>query len=96
MQPLQRLKADLRNIADPEKAKILSGFFKTGKGQYGESDIFLGIMVPQQRRIAKEYGLLSMKESRPSFQAKSMNTGLLPCLLWSRDIGKPANGKENA
>jgi len=62
MQPLQRLKADLRSIANPEKAKILSGFFKTGKGQYSEGDIFLGVMVPRQRRIAKEYGFLSLKD----------------------------------
>jgi len=61
MQPLQQLRTDLRSIANPEKAEILSGFFKTGKGQYGEGDIFLGVMVPQQRRIAKEYGFLSLK-----------------------------------
>lgn len=44
MKPLQHLKAGLLNLADPEKAKILAGFFKTGKGQYGEGDIFFGIM----------------------------------------------------
>jgi 3-methyladenine DNA glycosylase AlkD len=62
MQSLQQLKADLRSIANPEKAKILSGFFKTGKGQYGEGDIFLGVTVPRQRRIANKYGFLSLKD----------------------------------
>jgi 3-methyladenine DNA glycosylase AlkD len=44
---------ELKSIASPEKAKILSGFFKTGQGQYGAGDVFLGIMVPQIRNVAK-------------------------------------------
>ena len=39
-----------------EKAKLLSGFFKTGVGQYGEGDVFLGITVPISRKIAQKYG----------------------------------------
>ena len=46
---------DLQKLANPTKATILSGFFKTGKGQYGEGDKFIGITVPLQREIAKKY-----------------------------------------
>ncbi len=38
---LKNIKEELQKIQDPEKAKNLSKFFKTGKGQYGEGDIFL-------------------------------------------------------
>ncbi|MFZ2154296.1 MAG: DNA alkylation repair protein [Candidatus Moraniibacteriota bacterium] len=41
-----------------EKALILSGFFKTGKGQYGEGDKFLGLIMPIQRDIAKRFSML--------------------------------------
>ena len=52
---LKNIKEELQKIHDPEKAKNLSKFFKTGKGQYGEGDIFLGIKVPDQRKIARKY-----------------------------------------
>ncbi len=45
----------LFKLKNPIKAKILAGFFKTGKGEYGEGDIFWGITVPEQRRVAKEF-----------------------------------------
>ena len=52
---MNEIMADMQKLANPAKAQILSGFFKTGKGQYGEGDIFLGITVPVSRSIAKKY-----------------------------------------
>jgi 3-methyladenine DNA glycosylase AlkD len=49
-------------MGDKEDARFLQGFFKTGKGQYGEGDIFLGIRVPATRKLAKEYNNLPLKE----------------------------------
>lgn len=46
------IRAQLREMADPEKAKVLMRFFKTGPGEYGEGDRFLGITVPKIRRLA--------------------------------------------
>jgi 3-methyladenine DNA glycosylase AlkD len=45
----------LREFASKEKAMILQGFFKTGPGQYGEGDIFLGVVVPDVRWVATEF-----------------------------------------
>ena len=47
------IRSELTSMADPEKAKILSRFFKTGPGEYGEGDKFLGIIVPKVRKIVK-------------------------------------------
>jgi Predicted DNA alkylation repair enzyme len=44
---------ELQSVASEEKAAHLMRFFKTGKGQYGEGDLFFGIVVPIQRNIAK-------------------------------------------
>jgi 3-methyladenine DNA glycosylase AlkD len=59
---LTQLKEEMEKLADPEKAEILARFFKTGKGQYGEGDIFLGIVVPKQRAVAKKYAGLPMRD----------------------------------
>ena len=59
---LNQLKIELAQLGDPDRAKNLSRFFKTGKGQYGEGDVFLGITVPEQRKVAKRYDNLPLDD----------------------------------
>jgi 3-methyladenine DNA glycosylase AlkD len=51
----QTIQKRLRGFATKEKADVLQRFFKTGPGQYGEGDKFLGVMVPDIRQVVKEY-----------------------------------------
>lgn len=61
---------DLQKAANPEKAKFLARYFKTGKGEYGEGDVFLGLTVPQIRTIAKKYKNISLKETERLLHSK--------------------------
>lgn len=49
-------------LGDPESAKFLQGFFKTGPGEYGEGDVFVGVRVSPLREIAKQHCDLSLDE----------------------------------
>jgi 3-methyladenine DNA glycosylase AlkD len=59
---IHQLQSDLLSLKNPQKAKVLQGFFKTGKGEYGEGDLFLGITVPVQRKIAQQYSALPLSD----------------------------------
>lgn len=62
MPTLTQLQQELTSLANPKKAKDLSWFFKTGKGEYGEGERFLGITVPRQRQVAKKYIHISLTD----------------------------------
>lgn len=52
---IKEIQEALAVLSIPEKAAFFPKFFKTGNGEYGEGDLFLGITVPDQRAVAKDY-----------------------------------------
>ena len=67
---LNQLKQDLKKLSDTNKSKILSRYFKTGKGEYAEGDILLGVTVPEQRKIAKKYLSLTLNDIKELLQSQ--------------------------
>ncbi|MEV0331548.1 DNA alkylation repair protein [Nocardia sp. NPDC050717] len=57
-----QVRAALAEHADPADAIHLQRFFKTGPGEYGEGDVFLGVRVPATRRVAKRFTTLPLKQ----------------------------------
>jgi len=81
MQSLKQLKKELNKLADKKQAVILSGFFKTGSGQYGEGDIFLGIKVPVQRAVSKKYVGLNFKDLAELLNSKIHEYRLIALMI---------------
>jgi 3-methyladenine DNA glycosylase AlkD len=55
MNQAKTIRSELKSLSDPAKAEFLARFFKTGKGEYGEGDRFLGIVVPKIRKVANAH-----------------------------------------
>ena len=61
--------SELKKLGSPARAKVSAWFFKTGKGEYGEGDKFLGITVPVQRKVAHRFKELSFSEIKKLLQS---------------------------
>lgn len=57
-----QVRQQLRKQSSAERAKASQWFFKTGPGEYGEGDVFIGLTMGQQRAIAKQFALLPLPE----------------------------------
>ncbi len=92
---LESLKKELQELADEKQAALLQGFFKTGKGQYGEGDIFLGIKVPVQRGVAKKYSGLSLPKIQELLKSKIHEHRLTGLIILTNKYGQ-ANEEDKA
>ncbi len=67
---LQRLRAEMAALAEPLVAVRSQRFFKTGPGEYGEGDQFIGIRVPELRWLAREYRALGVEKAESLLQSE--------------------------
>lgn len=68
-------------LADPARATFLLGFFRTGPGEYGEGDRFLGINVPQIRTLAREFASLPLDDIERLLESSWHEARLLALVL---------------
>lgn len=81
MTPLHQLKLEIENIATKERAIVSQRYFKTGPGEYGEGDIFVGLTVPQTRDLAKKYKDLDIDEIKDLLTSKIHEHRLLALFI---------------
>ena len=78
----------LQKLGNKKDARFLQGFFKTGVGQYGEGDIFLGIRVPALRKLTKEYKALPPEEVLPLLRSPYHEVRLFALILLVNTFAK--------
>jgi 3-methyladenine DNA glycosylase AlkD len=93
---LGALRRDLRAEADTDDAVHLQRFFKTGPGQYGEGDRFLGIRVPVLRRLAREYRTLPADNALTLLRSRWHEERLLGLILLVGIYQRGAGGEKQA
>ncbi|MGP1549927.1 MAG: DNA alkylation repair protein [Prevotella fusca] len=82
MKPIIGLITDeLQAFSTEEKREVLPRFFKTGKGEYGEGDHFLGVAVPDTRTVAKQHKDISLNEIRNLMQSEWHEVRLCALLI---------------
>ena len=78
---LKEIKKRLRSLANPERAKVSLRYFKTGPGEYGEGDLFLGNTVPDLRKVAREFRDLSRDQTLQLLQSKYHEERVLALMI---------------
>jgi len=91
---INKILKELKSKKDAEQARNLSRFFKTGKGQYGEGDIFWGIKVPVTREVVKKFKDASLKDIQELLDSKVHEQRLTGLLILVDKYKRAENKKE--
>jgi 3-methyladenine DNA glycosylase AlkD len=81
MSTLADVRADLTRLTDHAKVQVLQRFFKTGKGQYGEGDVFIGVTVPRSRQVAVKYAGIPLEDVNRLLYSKIHEERLVALLI---------------
>lgn len=93
---LTLIKKEIKKRVNPGQAAILQRFFKTGKGEYGEGDVFYGIKVPEQRKIAKQFKDLSFTDLKSLLNSKIHEERLIAAFILVEQYKKGDDKKKKA
>lgn len=93
---LSEIRKEIKKQANPKQAVILQRFFKTGKGEYGEGDIFYGIKVPVQRNIAKQFKDLPFDDIKELINSKVHEERLIAAFILVDQYKKGDDKKKKA
>lgn len=85
---------ELLSVANPEKAKFLQRFFKTGPGEYAEGDVFLGLVVPLTRSIAKQNKATPISELQKLIGSEYHEARLCALLIAMEKYKKATPGEQ--
>ena len=92
---VQKLRTVLLELADPDIAEHSQRFFKTGKGEYGEGDRFLGIRVPVLRNVVKQHQAIELQDIQKLLRSDFHEERLCALLLLVQKFSKGST-KEKA
>ncbi|MGW4531421.1 DNA alkylation repair protein [Nocardia sp. NPDC004340] len=82
------VRADLAALADPADAVHLQRFFKTGPGEYGEGDVFIGVRVPQTRKAVKRFAGMPLSEIDALLDSPVHEHRLAALVILNREMTK--------
>lgn len=88
------VQSDIQKSANKKRAKFLQGYFKTGKGEYGEGDKFIGLTVPQVRAIAKKYRGLPLGDVEELLHNRIHEYRLTALIILTEKYRRAVNKKE--
>ena len=85
---LPDIKESLQKLADKNTAEVLQRFFKTGAGEYGEGDVFIGIKVPPLRKLAAEFQDTPLKSLRRLLKSEIHEERTLALMILVRQFAR--------
>ncbi|HKR82119.1 MAG TPA: DNA alkylation repair protein [Candidatus Saccharimonadales bacterium] len=96
MQTADNALAELENYASPKDGEFLQGFFKTGEGQYGAGDVFIGVRVPDTRKVAKKFQDISLADVEQLLESPIHEMRLLAVIIMANQANKAGKAQHKA
>lgn len=95
MTKLTEIRARLEQLTKPERAEFAKRYFKTGPGQYGEGDVFLGLSAPELRALAREFApVCSTTDQLELLRSPIHDERALTLLMWVRLFPKATEDRQ--